>query len=242
MDRSHPRLAPPDRSEQTTEPRGDLPLPERPPPLAPYLERLRELVDRVGPSRWVAGVAGLVLVILVGVFWMASQRTSSPPIETSLPLATPIGPTSTTVPDRLTVHAAGAVIHPGLHVVASGARVADVVSAAGGLTAAADLDRVNLAALVVDAERVYIPRVGEAVPAEVRAGAADSDSPPGQIDINAADRDLLDTLPGIGPATADAIAGYREQVGPFTSVEGLLEVPGIGPAKLEQLRDRVRVG
>ena len=185
----------------------------------------------------------MALLFGAGLYWVATRGDTGPPVETHIPLATPPPATSTTVAGEITVHAAGAVNSPGLQVVAADARVADVVVAAGGLSEAADLDRVNLAALVVDAQRIYIPRIGEDVPQEIAStGALDAGSGAVPVDINSADRDALDTLPGIGPATADAIIGYREQVGRFNSPEGLLEVPGIGPAKLEQLRDRVSVG
>jgi competence protein ComEA len=152
----------------------------------------------------------------------------------------------------LVVHAAGAVARPGLHTVAAGARVADVVAAAGGLAPDADQDRLNLAAPVADGERLFVPRLGEPeVPPVVggsapagggAAGAGGEGGAPGPVDLNTATAEALDALPGIGPSTAAAILEHRERVGPFTSVDGLLDVRGIGPAKLEALRDLVVVG
>jgi competence protein ComEA len=130
--------------------------------------------------------------------------------------------------------------------------VADLVTAAGGLLPEADVDRLNLAAKVVDGTRVYIPRKGEAPPAEAPAGdatggtapagsAPTGGAPAGAVDLNTATAAQLDTLPGIGPATANAIITYRTRNGRFKSVTELLEVPGIGPAKLEAIRPLVTV-
>jgi len=118
---------------------------------------------------------------------------------------------------------------------------------AKALAAEADVDRVNLAAPVTDGERVWFPRVGEeappvAVPGPGAGGrTVDDGSAGGPIDINRATVEELDTLPGIGPSIASAIVEHRERSGPFASVEDLLDVPGIGDAKLAQLRDLVTV-
>jgi competence protein ComEA len=153
----------------------------------------------------------------------------------------------------IAVHAAGAVLHPGVYLFAEGARVDDVIGAAGGLQPDADPDVINLAARVRDAERVFVPRVGRTVPA-VQTGSptgatgsadgtgADSSIPAlGPIDINTANAAQLDALPGVGPATAAAILEFRRTHGRFRSVTQLLDVPGIGDAKLAALRSKVTV-
>ncbi len=158
--------------------------------------------------------------------------------------------TTTTTAPGIVVHAAGAVSRPGLYRLPRDARVADLLDAAGGPTLETDLDRVNLAAPLADGQRIYLPRRGEGPPAVVgpdggssgTAGAASSGTPSGPLDLNTASVEQLDTLPGVGPATAAAIVAHRERNGPFTSVDGLLDVRGIGPAKLEALRDLVTVG
>jgi competence protein ComEA len=101
---------------------------------------------------------------------------------------------------------------------------------------------VNLAAPLVDGEKIYIPRVGEPIPVDPPAGGASSSPTPAQpIDLNTASIVQLDALPGIGPATAQAIVDYRTQHGRYRSVDDLLNVRGIGPAKLDQIRALVRV-
>ena len=145
--------------------------------------------------------------------------------------------TSSSVPAEVVAHAAGAVASPGVYRLAAGARVADLVDAAGGPLPGADLDQVNLAAPVADGTRVYVPVEGEVVP----ASSGTSDVPVGPLDLNSATAEQLDALPGVGPSTSAAILAERERKGRFSSVDDLLDVRGIGPAKLEQLRELVRV-
>ncbi len=150
--------------------------------------------------------------------------------------------TNTTSGGSLHVHAAGAVTHPGVVEVPAGSRVTDVVAAAGGPATDADLNQVNLAALVADGERVYIPRQGEVGAGLATAGGATSSSEKNAIvNLNEADETQLETLPGVGPATAKAIVDYRAEHGRFRSVDDLLNVRGIGPSKLEQIKPHARV-
>ncbi|MFM8848121.1 MAG: helix-hairpin-helix domain-containing protein [Actinomycetota bacterium] len=114
----------------------------------------------------------------------------------------------------------------------------DAIDAAGGVAFGADADAINLAAKVTDGQRVYVPAVGEAVVSDQQTPASGPTLP---IDLNAATAADLDVLPGVGPATAAAIVRAREAKGGFTSVDDLLDVPGIGEAKLEALRGLVRV-
>ena len=145
----------------------------------------------------------------------------------------------------LYVHVAGAVIEPGLVQLAPGERVADAIEAAGGAADAADLDRVNLAAAVTDGEQVYVPAEGERPPAlpetTTGPGAGDAEASAAVVDVNNAPAEELETLPGIGSARAADIIDYREREGPFQSAEDLLQVPGIGPATLDRLRERIRL-
>jgi competence protein ComEA len=203
----------------------------------------------------VAAVAGGGLAVLAVALVLLRTPPAGPPPELSLPRAdAPVArgdgggsAVRTTVAAELVVHAAGAVVRPGLQRVPSGARVADVLAAAGGPAPDADLDRVNLAAPVADGERVYVPRRGEAVPAVDAGGGGGTGAAGGNgavgrvVDLNTATAADLEALPGVGPATAQAILDYRRQHGRFRSVDELLEVRGIGPAKLSQLRPHVRV-
>jgi competence protein ComEA len=150
-------------------------------------------------------------------------------------------PTSTSVDASIVVYVAGAVAEPGVYRLAASARVNDAVAIAGGAAAGADLNMVNLAAVVHDGERVYVPAVGEAMPPVIEYSPAANTSPAGPVNINSATAEQLDVLPGVGPATASAIVAHREQHGPFQTVEQLGDVRGIGPAKLDALRGLVTV-
>lgn len=136
---------------------------------------------------------------------------------------------------QLVVDVAGAVRRPGLYHLATGTRIADAVTAAGGATAKADVALVNLAAPLADGEEVLVPARGEAS----AAAAGGAPSPTAPLDLNTASADQLDALPGVGPTTAQRIVDYRQAHGPFRSVDELEGVPGIGPSKLAQLKGLV---
>jgi len=143
------------------------------------------------------------------------------------------------------VHVAGAVRNAGVYRLRAGARVNDALARAGGATPRADLSQVNLAAKVEDGRQVLVPRRVTTPPAASPAPAPAGTTAPGQpavpVNLNAATLEQLDTLPGVGPATAQKILDYREQHGGFGSVDELGEVPGIGDVRLAALRDLVRV-
>ena len=150
--------------------------------------------------------------------------------------------------DAIVVDVAGAVASPGVVELKDGARVADALGAAGGLAEDADLTSVNRAARLTDGQRVYVPRVGEQVaPVEGdgSAGAAGEgmqSTATGQVvNINTAGLAELDALPGVGPATAQAIIDDREANGPFTAPEDLMRVSGIGEKKFEKLKSSICV-
>lgn len=200
-----------------------------------------------------AAVTGVVAITLV---WLI-LRPSEPPIEASLPLATLPVVTTTSTPSYVTVHVAGAVTSPGVYRLAPLARVVDAVTAAGGPKSDADLERINLAQVLIDTEQVFIPvRTTRSVTPSIAPrhrptttiatpGAPTQQETPQSsnalIDLNSASSIELDALPGVGPATAKAIIDYRTSQGKFSRVEDLLNVAGIGPAKLAALRDLVTV-
>lgn len=217
----------------------------RPAPPLTWRERALDVVDAIGvsPTRLVGGVIGATAAA-AALVWVL--RPPPPPVEATLPVVSPASATSTSTTSAATVivHVAGAVRSPGVRELAAGSRVIDAIEAAGGLAASADAGRLNLAAVVRDGERVYVPEVGEQPPPAVGGGSGGTGGTPsasGPVDLNAATLEQLDALPGIGPATAAAIVQWRETNGPFTSVDELLDVRGIGEAKLEQVRALVVV-
>jgi competence protein ComEA len=230
------------------------PDPPRPaPPAQTWRDQLAAMLAlwNLTPARLLAGGAALGFAVVVA--WRVLAPPAPPP-EMQIPFARPAvdttelatDPVATVGPpaeaEEVVVDVAGAVVTPGVHHLEMGARVVDAIDAAGGLAPDADPARINLAALLVDGQQVYVARVGEAAPLAATAdGPASPGAPTPLVDLNTASATELDDLPGIGPTTAEAIIDHRERNGPFTSVDDLLDVRGIGDAKLEQLRDRVTV-
>jgi competence protein ComEA len=165
---------------------------------------------------------------------------------------------------RVVVHVLGAVRRSGVVELPASSRVGDALERAGGATDDADLDRLNLARVLTDGERLYVPRVGqqevpEALGPVADGAAAGPTAAPGAgaggsggtadtggegtavVDLNTADQTALETLPGIGPGLAGRIIAWRDEHGRFTAVEDLLDVSGIGDVRFAELRDRVRV-
>ena len=142
----------------------------------------------------------------------------------------------------IVVHITGAVPRPGLYALPQGARVQDAVSAAGGFLAEADTELINLARPLEDGERLEIGYIEGASPVIPTPGV---EAPPASsselININIASQAELETLPGIGPTTAQKIIDYRDENGPFVSIEDIVNVSGIGPATFERIKDLITV-
>lgn len=142
----------------------------------------------------------------------------------------------------LIVHITGAVPRPGVYALPKGARVQDAISAAGGFLAEAEKSQINLAALVEDGERLDIPYIEGASPVLGTPVPEVVTSTTELIDINIASAAELESLPGIGPTTAQKIIEYREQNGPFLNTEDIINVSGIGPGTYERIKDLITVG
>ena len=220
-------------------------------------------VSFIGLTRLIIGLSATTIAA-AGIWLLV--RPSAPLVESVVPHASGVGIVAplSTLPTPLTVriHVAGAVVRPGVYSVSSSARVVDAVTAAGGATSRADLERINLAQTIIDTEQVFVPfrssrttkvtvaprlrpsrstvpAVVPTVPGAIPSATTSATTP--LINLNSATSAQLDTLPGVGPSTAKAIISYRNRKGPFGKVEDLLNVPGIGPAKVAALRDQVTV-
>ena len=206
-------------------------------------------MPEISRSQLVAYAVFALVVVVLGVRFMQRQQPAS---------ATPTRPADARAasgtggavqigraPARpAVVHVAGAVRHPGVYRLPSGARVQEAVQRAGGARPGADVNAVNLAAKVVDGQQVVVPArpgrgAGGAVAAVPAAGGAGAAAGP-PVSLSSATAEQLDTLDGVGPATARKIIEWRTEHGGFSSVEDLGHVPGIGPKKLAALRGRVQ--
>jgi competence protein ComEA len=182
-------------------------------------------------------VGSLALILLAGRFVLGAGTTTVAPLPP--PPAPGAGVTGLPAA-RVVVDVVGAVRRPGLYRLEHGSRIADSVARAGGATRKADLSQVNLAAPLADGEQVVVPRRGVAVAGPgVGGGGAGGAASAGPVHLSTATLDQLDSLPGIGPVTAQKILDYRAKQGAFTSVDELDAVPGIGPSRMDQLRDLV---
>ncbi|MDI6688898.1 MAG: ComEA family DNA-binding protein [Actinomycetota bacterium] len=140
-------------------------------------------------------------------------------------------------PLEVVVHVCGAVKAPGVYELSGTKRVTDAIQIAGGPTPEANLDALNLAAKLVDGQKIYVPKEGESI-SPTLSGNGTVDGP---INLNTASVEQLDQLPGIGPVLAQRIIEYRESNGGFKSIDDLQKVEGIGPKKFEQIKDKVTV-
>lgn len=187
-------------------------------------------------------IAGLIVVLVAVLGGAGLWYARSLPKPVTIARAAPGGAASSMSPSpavTIIVDVAGEVEQPGVYEFAEGDRVIDAIERAGGQLPKADLSLLNLAAPLTDGTQILVPRAGP--PGVVVPGGGTVGSSGGLININSASATELETLSGIGEVLAATIVEYREQNGPFASVEDLMDVSGIGPATLEEIRDQVTV-
>jgi competence protein ComEA len=202
----------------------------------------------VSRPQLVAYALAALVVVVLGVRFMQGQARGSaaPAASVSAPASGSANQTVRLEPRKATValvHVAGAVRSPGVYQLRDGERIQDAVRRAGGPRRGADLNAINLAAKVADGQQVVVPRRGAAGAAPVGGAAAGEPGAPPQapVSLNTATAEQLDTLDGVGPATASKILEYRRQHGGFRSIDDLGEIPGIGPKRLAALRGKVQL-
>lgn len=195
--------------------------------------------------RLLVAAVGAILLVVVGVRHVSGHAPAAPVVE---PVRVRAHAPAARAPTPVVVDVVGAVRRPGLYRLRQGGRVADAVARAGGLARAADPIAINLAAPLVDGQQVVVPaRIRGAPAGAAAAGAAAlGEAAPGTpaaasapVDLNTATLEQLDTLPGVGPVTAQKIVDYRQAHGPFTATAELDAIPGIGPARLHDLEGLV---
>ena len=208
----------------------------------------------------IAALAALAgALVLSAAFLLVRGSDDNAPIEIVLPATPPSQEQdpSTGSPaasqdaagQPVKVYVTGAVRNPGVYELRRGDRVFDAINAAGGAAQEADLEAINLAALVKDEAYYHVPRLGETPRPEVLAAVAEANATVGDtwnpqgglVNLNTSGVEVLGSLPGIGPTRASAIIDYREHNGPFKSVDDILNVQGIGNGIYENIRDLVTV-
>lgn len=190
----------------------------------------------------------LAAAVIGGIFYGLHAQEQAVPLDAAgEQQASPAASRAETA--EVTVYVTGAVQKPGLVTVPEGTRIAAAVEACGGLLPTAASESINLAQVLKDGQQITVPErqqlAAQAVSgaasgaAQAKAASAGRAASSGLVNINTADEKLLDTLPGIGPAMAKRIIEYRETQGPFTAIEELKRVKGIGEAKFAKLKDKV---
>jgi competence protein ComEA len=192
-----------------------------------------------GRTRAYVILCSILSLIVGGVIGHFTQLQPNTPIVVSTPSLDPT-PLATPTPAPIRVHVSGAVRQPDVYELPPGSIVKDAVEAAGGPADDADLDGVNLAVELRDQQQVYVPRQGEVSPISPTVGGGGASA--GPVNINTATAAELETLPGIGPKTADAIVEHREANGPFETIEDIMDVPGIAEGTFEKIKDGITVG
>ena len=199
---------------------------------------------------WLA--VGVFVGIIVGVGGMTLSKQVQPAPIVIVPPEPTTTPEATATPGPIRVFVNGQVAQPAVYELPPGSLVESAIEAAGGFTEEADTAVVNLAQPLSDGVQVYVPSEEEDVPVPLTVVSKPNTSPAmvsaggstavGLININTATIEELDTLPGIGPSTAQKIIEYRESNGPFAAIENIMDVTGIGEAKFAKIKDQITVG
>ncbi len=188
-------------------------------------------------NTWKSLVLGIVLGLLIsGAILLIVLPPRGQPLTLSIPAT----------PSTITVYIAGAVNTPGVYTLARLSRVDDAVRSAGGFSPSADQTAINLAAPLEDGSEIIVPSMDDSLAATQQAGKG-AKTPQATpvvnypININTASLTLLQELPGIGSTKAEAIITYRQEHGPFTKIDDIMNVPGIGSGLFSQMKDLITV-
>lgn len=179
---------------------------------------------------WVLGFGVLGGLLSAGIILLVSSQPRGSAVQ--------LLPAPTAAP--IVVHVSGSVVNPGIYSLPRSSRVQDAIQAAGGLLPKADAQILNLAAPLEDGERIKVPSQRPTVAPPLPGSTASAPSS-GLININWATQAELESLPGIGPGIAQRILDYRDQNGPFDSIEAIQQVSGIGPATFARFQDLITV-
>ncbi|AFU15041.1 MULTISPECIES: helix-hairpin-helix domain-containing protein [Bacillus] len=190
------------------------------------------------PKKWL-GLVAIIVTVLFLFFWKTNQHTERSVIATDVQAKDVEKKSKPKILDakeqkKILIDMKGAVVKEGVYEMKEGDRFKDAVEKAGGFLPEADIKKVNLAQIVQDQMILYVPNKNEQV-----QDVATSSKGEGKVQINAASKEQLEKITGIGSRKAESILKYREEHGPFQKIEDLLEIDGIGVKSLEKIKDQI---
>ncbi|HHY2672828.1 helix-hairpin-helix domain-containing protein [Bacillus toyonensis] len=190
------------------------------------------------PKKWL-GLVAIIVTVLFLFFWKTNQHTERSVIATDVQAKDVEKKSKPKILDakeqkKILIDMKGAVVKEGVYEMKEGDRFKDAVEKAGGFLPEADIKKVNLAQIVQDQMILYVPNKNEQV-----QDVATFSKGEGKVQINAASKEQLEKITGIGSRKAESILKYREEHGPFQKIEDLLEIDGIGVKSLEKIKDQI---
>lgn len=184
----------------------------------------------------------LAVLIVAGSLYSFWQKNSISASTSSSEALTKSAPISEEKTSEIFVYISGAVHNPGVFKASQNARVFDIVAMAGGLTSDADVTKINMAQSVKDGTHLHVAERAIVQGNNVAAGLSKSKvGGSNTININTAEKNELDALPGVGPALAERIIEYRQANGSFKDIDELKKVPGIGSSKFEKMKEKISI-
>lgn len=193
-------------------------------------------------------ISGLLLVIIVGIFIYLYQNQSSNYSFLEVSDEITNAETSSVLDEQIVIHIAGQVVNPGIVKLKDGARIVEAIEAAGGITADANLEKINLAYILEDGMKVYIPSINDEeennyVTTSSNGISSNSSSSKQnlKININTASVEDFEQIPGIGSSIASRIVEYRKENGKFATIEDIKNVSGIGDSKFNNIKNYIYV-
>lgn len=184
---------------------------------------------------------GIIVVIILVVYVFTKENSTTYFEDEVVNELSVNNATKAEIKNNIIIHIAGEVENEGIIELPPNSRIYDAVEAAGGLTAEANLSQINLANMLKDGQKIYIPNEEETEEYIEEVTGKNEYKEVGKIDINTATQTELETLSGIGPSTALKIVNYRKENGEFSNIEDLKNVPGIGEAKFNNIKDSITV-
>ena len=186
-------------------------------------------------TKIIIGVAVVIAVIVIGLYFYKESKNDYT-YDEELAITPENEEITEEKNEEITIHIIGEVKYPGIVVLKNGQRIVDAIEAAGGETEEADLNKLNLAQLLNDGDKIYVPNKSDEI-----EDYKDTTGKSSTVNLNTATLEELTSLPGIGESTAQKIIDYRKQNGKFKTVEDLKNVSGIGESKFDNIKDKITV-